>query len=349
VLDILVILPVMLRLEENKNLKNLNTFGIEARASRYCEIHSVQDFLELIKAPVYQNNRKLIIGGGSNILFTGDFNGLVIKNSLKGIKVTREDGDAVSLKAMAGENWHEFVMWCIDRNYCGLENLSLIPGCVGASPMQNIGAYGVEIKEYFEELEAYDMQNGDLRIFKKSECEFGYRESVFKRIYKDKYLISSVTYRLKKKPDVNISYGAISSELKSAGIEHPRIKDVSDAVIRIRRSKLPDPAVVGNAGSFFKNPEVTADKHAELKSKFPDLVSYPLENGKFKLAAGWLIEQCGLKGHQYRCAAVHDKQALVLINKGNCDGKTIFDLSTYVLELVSEKYGVDLEREVNIV
>jgi UDP-N-acetylmuramate dehydrogenase len=250
---------------------------------------------------------------------------------------------------MAGENWHSFVMWCIDKNYGGLENLSLIPGCVGASPMQNIGAYGVEIKEVFKELEAYHLLNGEKKIFNKEACHFGYRESVFKHEYRNQYLIASVTYTLKKNAGVNTSYGAISTELEAEGIKNPTIKDVSNAVIRIRQSKLPDPLVTGNAGSFFKNPEVSAEKHEALKKEFPALVSYPLPGGDFKLAAGWLIEQCGLKGFEHKGAAVHNKQALVLVNKNHASGKDVFELSDYVLQKVFDKFGVKLEREVNII
>jgi UDP-N-acetylmuramate dehydrogenase len=339
----------MLKIIENKNLQPLNTFGIEAFCDLFVEINSTQDFLELLQTDMYASSNKLIIGGGSNLLFTGNFKGMVIKNNLKGIAVVSETSDEVHVKAMAGENWHELVIWCIDKNYCGLENLSLIPGCVGASPMQNIGAYGVEIKEVFEELEAFDMVTGEKKVFSKEDCHFGYRESIFKREYKNKYLIASVTYRLKKNAALNISYGAISAELEAAGIKAPGIKDVSHAVINIRRSKLPDPAVIGNAGSFFKNPEVSAEKHAELKKDFPLLVSYPLAGGGFKLAAGWLIEQCGLKGYQYKGAAVHDKQALVLVNRNHATGKDVFELSGYVLQKVFDKFGVSLEREVNII
>lgn len=339
----------MSSIKEKVSLRTYNTFGIEALCDFFSEINSIDDFQELIQSEVYRSNAKLIIGGGSNLLFTTDFKGFVIRNNLKGISVVSEDEENVVVKAAAGENWHRFVMYCIDNNYAGLENLSLIPGCVGASPMQNIGAYGVEIKEVFEELEAYDMTTGERRVFKAADCVFGYRESVFKHQYKNQYLIASVSFRLKKKQQLNTTYGAINTELEAMHITSPTIKDVSNAVIRIRQSKLPDPNVTGNAGSFFKNPEVGAEKHAELKEKFPTLVAYPLANGNFKLAAGWLIEQCGLKGHEQNGAAVHDRQALVLINKNNTTGQAVYDLSTYVLEKVSGKFGVQLEREVNII
>jgi UDP-N-acetylmuramate dehydrogenase len=336
-------------IKEKQNLRSYNTFGIDAICDFFVEINSAEEFKALVQTEVYKNNPKLIIGGGSNLLFTKDFKGLVIRNNLKGLEIVRENSEMAIVKAGAGEVWHDFVMWCIDKKLCGLENLSLIPGCVGASPMQNIGAYGVEIKEVFRELEAYDMVTAEKRIFTKEECHFGYRESVFKHELRNRYLITSVSYTLTKDPKVNISYGAISTELEAAGIKTPDIKDVSEAVIRIRKSKLPDPAQVGNAGSFFKNPEVSKEKHSQLKTDFPELVSYPLPSGNFKLAAGWLIEQCGLKGYEHNGAAVHTKQALVLINKNNATGKAVFELSGYVLQKVFDKFGVTLEREVNII
>lgn len=339
----------MVQVIQGKNLKPYNTFGIEVFCDYFVEINSVEDFRELVAKDLYRSHDKLIIGGGSNLLFTRDFRGIVIKNNLMGKEIVAENELQVIVKAGAGENWHQFVMWCIDKGFCGLENLSLIPGCVGASPMQNIGAYGVEIKEVFVELEAYDLHDGSLRVFNKEDCNFGYRESVFKHEYKNRFLIGSVCYGLRKNPSVNVSYGAISSELEAEGINEPTIKDVSNAVIRIRQSKLPDPAVTGNAGSFFKNPEVSSRKHADLKNKFPELVAYSLPNGHYKLAAGWLIEQCGLKGHEHNGAAVHTKQALVLVNKNNCTGKDVYELSGYVMQKVFDKFGVTLEREVNIV
>jgi UDP-N-acetylmuramate dehydrogenase len=339
----------LITIKENISLKHLNTFGIEAVAKFYVEINSIEDFLELIKTEEYRNSKRLIIGGGSNILFTKDVDGLVIKNQLKGIHIVKESGDDVEVKVAAGEVWHEFVMWCIDHHLAGMENLSLIPGCVGASPMQNIGAYGVEIKDMFVSLEAYDLNSGEAKVFHKSECHFGYRESVFKHEYKDRYIITSVTYRLSRKPHFHTSYGAIGSELEKMGVKDLSIDAISQAVINIRSSKLPDPKKIGNAGSFFKNPEVNSSTYHDLKAKFPDLVAYPLENGNYKLAAGWLIEQSGLKGYTQGEAGVHDKQALVLINKGHAKGKDIFNLSEHVLQTVFAKFGVKLEREVNII
>ncbi len=339
----------MPEIRQNVDLTALTTFGIKAFARYYTELNTVADFASLLQNEIFKTNKRLIIGGGSNLLFTKDFDGLVIRNCLRGISIVENEEKTVLVRVAAGEVWHEFVMWCIDNGYAGLENLSLIPGCVGASPMQNIGAYGVEIKEVFEKLEALKMSDGGLHTFSKEACEFGYRESVFKRKYKDQFLITAVYYRLRKEATVNTSYGAITAQLAEMGVLQPGIKDVSNAVMAIRRSKLPDPNVNGNAGSFFKNPEVSAELYHEVKQKYPDLVAYPLPDGRYKLAAGWLIEQAGLKGLEVEGAAVHLKQALVLINKNGATGKAVLKLSEQVIARVKEKYNVELEREVNIV
>jgi UDP-N-acetylmuramate dehydrogenase len=331
------------------NLQAFNTFGIPAQALHYAELNEEDAFADIMQTDEYRLFPRLIIGGGSNILFTRDFEGLVIRNCLKGISLISENEETVLVEAASGENWHQFVQWCIAQGFGGLENLSLIPGCVGASPMQNIGAYGVEIKDVFKSLTALDLENGKRRVFSKEECAFGYRESVFKTIYKNKYLITSVTFELKRHPVINISYGAIAEQLKAMGVLNPGISDVSKAVMAIRQSKLPDPLVTGNAGSFFKNPEVSAEKYAEILSQFPELVSYPLASGHYKLAAGWLIEQAGLKGYEKNGAAVHTRQALVLINTGTATGEAVLALSTEIIEKVKNKYGVTLEREVNII
>jgi UDP-N-acetylmuramate dehydrogenase len=331
------------------NLQAFNTFGIPAQALHYAELNEEAAFADIMQTDEYRLFPRLIIGGGSNILFTRDFEGLVIRNCLKGISLISENEETVLVEAASGENWHQFVQWCIAQGFGGLENLSLIPGCVGASPMQNIGAYGVEIKDVFKSLTAVDLENGKKRVFSKEECAFGYRESVFKTIYKNKYLITSVTFELKRHPVINISYGAIAEQLKAMGVLKPGISDVSKAVMAIRQSKLPDPLVTGNAGSFFKNPEVSAEKYAEILSQFPELVSYPLASGHYKLAAGWLIEQAGLKGYEKNGAAVHTRQALVLINTGTATGEAVLALSTEIIEKVKNKYGVTLEREVNII
>ena len=332
----------------NYSLKKYHTFGTDVYARYFIEVNSIEDFKALQKEALYTSNTSLILGGGSNLLFTKNFNGLVIKNNLKGIDIVKQDADFVYVKAAAGENWHQFVLWCVNHNYGGIENLSLIPGCVGASPMQNIGAYGVEIKDVCHEVNTIDVQSGEEKIFSNADCQFGYRESVFKHIYKNKYLITSVVFKLNKKPVFNTSYGAIEQELKTMGVTQPSVKAISDAVITIRSSKLPDPAKIGNAGSFFKNPEVSKQKHDELKQQHPNLVAYLLDNGNYKLAAGWLIEQCGFKGKRFGDAGVHVNQALVLVNYGNASGSEIYNLSQQVLDAVQNTFGVTLEREVNI-
>ena len=292
--------------------------------------------------------KTLILGGGSNILFTKNFDGIVLKNEIKGIEKVKEDDESVYIKAGAGENWHSFVLYCIKNNWAGIENLSLIPGNVGASPMQNIGAYGVEIREVFHELKAFHLHEKTNYSFALKDCEFGYRESIFKRRYKNEFVILNVTYRLKKTPAFNTSYGAIEQELEKMGVTKISIAAISQAVINIRSSKLPDPKEIGNAGSFFKNPSVSKDKFEKLKSEFPSIVGYENPDHTMKLAAGWLIEQCGWKGYRSGDVGIHARQALVLVNYGNAQGNDIFALSESVINSVVEKFDVLLEREVNI-
>jgi UDP-N-acetylmuramate dehydrogenase len=332
---------------DNYPLKALNTFSVEAHARRFAEFNSLDELNEILQANRAES--LFILGGGSNILITGNLDNLVLKNNIQGIDVLREDQEHVFVRAGAGVNWHQFVLYCIDHGLGGVENLSLIPGCVGASPIQNIGAYGVEVRDVFQELEAFDINECAARIFSLEECKFGYRESVFKHRHKGRFVISSVTFRLNKKPNYNISYGAIRQELERMGIAELSIRAVSDAVINIRRSKLPDPAVIGNAGSFFKNPLVTASEHARLISSYPDIVSFDAGEGNKKLAAGWLIEQCGWKGYREGDAGCHEKQALVLVNYGTARGSDILTLSEKIKESVLKKFGVRLETEVNIV
>jgi UDP-N-acetylmuramate dehydrogenase len=336
-------------IRENYPLRDLNTFHIDAAAKYFAAFSTLDDARELLSAEKFSKERKMILGGGSNILFTKDFNGLVMKNELKGMELLKEDDDHFYVKAGAGENWHSFVMHCITKGYAGVENLSLIPGNVGAGPMQNIGAYGVELKDVFHELEALNMQSLEIEKFSNSECRFGYRESIFKREAKDKYIIASVTFRLRKQPAFNTSYGAIEKELEVMGVKDLSIKAISQAVINIRSSKLPDPAKIGNAGSFFKNPVVSTQKYESLKQKFPDVVGYKNSDTEMKLAAGWLIEQCGWKGRTFGDAGVHKLQALVLVNYDSAEGEEIYNLSQRIMDSVFEKFGVELEREVNIV
>ncbi|MEO8146798.1 MAG: UDP-N-acetylmuramate dehydrogenase [Bacteroidia bacterium] len=339
----------MSKIKENISLKAFNTFGIEVFAQYFTEAVSTDDFRSIIFDNKFKTIPKLILGGGSNVLFTKNVEGIVVRNNLKGIDKIDETQDHVFIKSAAGEVWHQFVMYCIENNYGGVENLSLIPGSVGAGPMQNIGAYGVEVKETFFELEAIHIETGDKRIFNSEDCRFGYRQSVFKAELKNQYIITSVTFRLDKVPHFNISYGAIKSELEKMNITELNIRNISSAVINIRRSKLPDPVVIGNAGSFFKNPEVAKEKYEHLKSVFEGCVGYVLENGNVKLAAGWLIEQCGWKGKVVGNTGSHKDQALVLVNYGGATGAEIFKLAKDIQQSVKEKFDVNLEMEVNII
>jgi UDP-N-acetylmuramate dehydrogenase len=339
-----------MNIQQNISLKNYNTFGIDVYAKYFTEFSNLTELADALEFKQHQtpNTKLLTLGGGSNILFTKNFDGLVLKNEIKGIEVIKEDDEFVYVQAGAGENWHRFVLYCIENSFCGVENLSLIPGNVGASPMQNIGAYGVEIKDIFYSLDAYHIQDKKLVLFKLDDCAFGYRESVFKNKYRNRFIITGVTYKLKKQPTFNTSYGAIEQELEKMGIKQLSIKAISDAVINIRSSKLPNPTEIGNAGSFFKNPEIINSKYVELKSEFENIVGYNLPNGNVKLAAGWLIEQCGWKGFRNGDAGCHAKQALVLVNFGNAKGNEIYTLSSQIIASVKEKFGVALEREVNI-
>ena len=332
-------------IQTNKNLKEYNTFGISVKAEMFAVFSSIEELKQILS---FRNDKKLLVlGGGSNLLLTKDFDGLVIKNEIKRFEVIEETVSEVIVESGAGENWHEFVLNCIDKGFGGIENLSLIPGSVGASPMQNIGAYGVEIKDVFESLSAYHIASGEIHYFDKTKCEFGYRESIFKNKVKGEYIILTVTFRLTKNPTINSSYGAINEQLKVMGIENPTIQELSAAVIAIRQSKLPDPKIIGNAGSFFKNPTVEIALLEQIQKNYPDIPNYPALNGK-KLAAGWLIEKAGWKGKTFDNYGVHKLQALVLVNYGNCTGQEIFDLSSQIIQDVFEKFGVLLEREVNI-
>lgn len=330
---------------ENISLKTLNSFRIAATARYFASFSSADELQSLPK----DNRKLLVLGGGSNLLFTGDFDGLVLQNQIKGIDLLHEDERYVFVRAGAGENWNEFVQYCIEKGWAGLENLSLIPGNVGASPMQNIGAYGVEQDQSFWDLEAFSIEDKKIVTFTRSDCEFGYRESIFKRKLKGKFIILSVTFRLDKNPVFHTSYGAITQELEKMGVKELSIRAISDAVIRIRQSKLPDPSEIGNAGSFFKNPSVPASVFQALEKSFPGIVGYKNADGTVKLAAGWLIEQCGWKGYREGEAGCHARQALVLVNYGNASGKQLFQLSEKIMNSVHEKFGVTLEREVNII
>jgi UDP-N-acetylmuramate dehydrogenase len=331
----------------NTPLKPFNTFGLSVNAKHFAKFTSIEELSELTSN--LNNEPLLIIGGGSNILFTKDFDGLVLHNEIKGFQILEENEETVIVESGAGEVWHDFVMWTLSKDFGGLENLSLIPGSVGASPMQNIGAYGVEIKDVFHHLSAYHLESGEIHQFTSADCAFGYRESVFKHELKGKYVIVSVAFKLTKKNHVlKTSYGAIQQELEQMGILEPTIQDISAAVIRIRQSKLPDPKEIGNAGSFFKNPVVSKTVLDNIKVNFPNVPSYPVDENQVKLAAGWLIEQAGWKGKTFDTYGIHKLQALVLVNYGGSTGKQIYDLSQQIIEDISNKFGVMLEREVNI-
>lgn len=333
-------------IQENFNLRPYNTFGIEVFAKRFSAFSSVSELKSLLSQR--NDDSLLFLGGGSNILFTKDFDGLVLRNELTGIEVIDSTDSHVTIKSGAGEVWHDFVLFCVDHNFGGVENLSLIPGSVGASPMQNIGAYGAEIKDTFVSLEALHIESGEIHSFDNAACEFGYRESVFKRKLKNQYVITSVTFKLTKQHTINSSYGAIEAELEKMEITSPTIKNISEAVIAIRSSKLPNPAEIGNAGSFFKNPVVDIDVLEKIQVNYENIPNYPAPNGKVKLAAGWLIDQAGWKGKTFETYGVHKLQALVLVNYSDTKGSQIYDLSTDIITDIKEKFGVKLEREVNI-
>lgn len=337
-------------MEKNKNLKDLNTFGIEVFAKSFIELNTLDQAISFFQETDLAQNNFLILGGGSNLLLTENFDGIVIKNEIKGITIINEDKNHIELKVGAGENWHNFVMHCIQNEYAGIENLSLIPGNVGASPMQNIGAYGVEVKELITEVETIEIETGEIVRFQNHECQFDYRSSIFKTSHKNQYFISAVSFKLNKTPEFKISYGAIKAQLDLNNITEKNltIKAVSDAVIAIRQSKLPDPNEIGNSGSFFKNPIVATNQFEKLKKKHKDMPAYELPTGGYKLAAGWLIENTGWKGYTEGNYGVHKKQALVLVNYGGANGLEIYDLSERIVISVEQKFGVRLEREVNI-
>lgn len=337
-----------MELVRNASLKSYNTFGVTASAASLSSIQSQDDALETADWLRNEKQNVLILGGGSNVLLTRDVDAHVVLNRITGIEQVSADDHSGVLRVGAGVVWHDFVEHCISTNLGGVENLALIPGMVGASPMQNIGAYGVEIESVFVSLEAVHLPTGELHTFQRDECGFGYRESIFKNRVKGQYLITHVSFRLVKRPSFNVTYGAIQGELERMGVSELSLRAVADAVISIRRSKLPDPAKLGNAGSFFKNPVVSVSFYEGLSASRPDVPAYPAGEGCVKLAAGWLIEQAGWKGYRSNGCGVHDRQALVLVNHGGASGNEIYDLSTRILEDVKEKFGVELEREVNI-
>jgi len=339
----------MIHIQENISLQPFNSFGIQVLAKNFCSITSFNEMQEIIEWNRTKKNQLLILGGGSNLLFTKDYDGLVVQNSLKGIALIKEDNDYYYVKAMAGENWHQFVTYCVNNQYQGIENMSLIPGNVGASPMQNIGAYGVEIKDVFDSLEALQISDGNIVRFDNKACEFGYRESVFKHQLRNQFIILSVVFKLRKKPIYNTSYGNIEQELINMNVQEPNIQAISEAVIRIRQRKLPDPAKIGNAGSFFKNPIIPNVLFEEIKKIDQDIPGFAISNQAFtKVPAAWLIEQTGWKGFRAGDAGCYPLQPLVLVNYGNATGAEIYHLSAQIIEKVQARFGIQLEREVNI-
>jgi UDP-N-acetylmuramate dehydrogenase len=338
----------MLQIQENVSLKNFNSFGIDAKARYFVEINHKDELVELFMDPQWQETAHLVLGGGSNMLLLNDYAGLVIRINIRGIE-HRISKDDVYVEVGGGEVWNDLVNFCVARDYAGLENLSLIPGSVGASPIQNIGAYGVELKDVFYSCCAFELATGAFKTFTKADCRFEYRESIFKSELKGQYIIVSVKLHLSLIPNFNLKYGAIEQELKNRGITSPTLKDVSQVVSHIRVSKLPDPSTIGNAGSFFKNPVITADEFAVIQSKFPEVVNYPAGDGLVKLAAGWLIEQCGWKGKVVGNTGTWKNQALVLVNHGGATGEEVYSFSSQIIDSVYTKFGVMLQREVNII
>jgi UDP-N-acetylmuramate dehydrogenase len=334
-------------IETNKSLLPYNTFRIDVMAKYFVEITSQEDLLALIETDEFKSNARFVLGGGSNLLLTKDFDGIVIRLGIKGISV-EENSDDIFVKAGAAEVWNDFVQFNVNKGYAGLENLSLIPGTVGACPIQNIGAYGVEVKDTIVEVEAFHLASASIQKFTNAECKFAYRESIFKNECKGEYIILSVTFKLSKTPSLKLHYGAIEEELKKRGITNPSLRNVADVVSEIRVSKLPDPSTIGNSGSFFKNPIIEKTQFDELISKHPNLVNFPASEGRVKLAAGWLIEQCDWKGKQIGHVGTWKNQALVIVNHGDATGKEIYDFSALIIQSVFERFGVSLEREVNI-
>ncbi len=337
-----------MKIQKDFSLKNYNTFGISAKARFFVEVSSVDELIQVLKLKEYPN--KFILGGGSNMLLTQNIDALVIHVNIKGIQVLEDDENTVLIKVMAGENWHQLVLWTLDHGYGGLENLSLIPGNTGTAPIQNIGAYGVELKDRFVSCEALHRSTQELILFSLTDCQFGYRESFFKNEGKNSFVIVSVTFRLtKKNHEINSSYGAIEQELAKNNVENPTIKDISSAVIAIRKSKLPDPNELGNSGSFFKNPMISKEEFEKFIEKNPEAPYYKVSESSYKIPAGWMIEQCGFKGKRFGDAGVHKNQALVLVNYGNASGAAILELATKIIENVKKKFGITIVPEVNLI
>lgn len=332
----------------NFSLKKYNTFGIEAKAKEFVAVHSVAELETILRENL--SKTKFILGGGSNMLLTQDIDALVIHIDLKGKKIVNEDDDFVWVESMAGENWHEFILWTIDQNFGGLENMSLIPGNVGTTPVQNIGAYGTEIKDTFVSCEAMTIATQEMKTFSKEDCHFGYRESIFKHEAKDQFIITSVVFKLtKRNHKINISYGDITAQLAKNNIQIPNLKEVSHAVIAIRQSKLPDPKELGNSGSFFKNPIIPKADFDKIHALHPEMPHYVISETQVKVPAGWLIEKAGFKGKRFGDAGIHKNQALVLVNYGNATGKEILNVSKDIQATILREFGIAIEAEVNVI
>lgn len=334
-------------MEKDYSLKKINSFGIDVSTNYYLPIHKSEELHTFLKSDLNKTLPVFILGGGSNVLFTGDFQGVILHAQMKGIHLVSETKDHCMLEVAAGENWDEFVNYCVEKNFHGIENLSLIPGFVGASPIQNIGAYGAEVSDVIAKVNGIDLSDGSSKTFDTSECQFGYRDSIFKRELKNRFFITSVVFNLFKKANFRLDYGNLSEEVKSLG--DITLKNIRLAVINIRNSKLPDPLVTGNAGSFFKNPVISTDLFEKIQKEYPQVPSFPASPGFIKIPAGWLIERCGWKGKTLGNTGVHDKQALIIVNKGNATGREIFDLSEKILKSVQSAFGITLEREVNVI
>ncbi len=326
-------------------LDRLNTFGLPARAAWFATVTDPAALAAWMRTPDWRKLRRFVLGGGSNLILTGDFDGLVLHVRIPGRERVAEDAEAWMVRAGAGENWHDFVRWTLDQGWPGLENLALIPGTVGAAPIQNIGAYGLEMAERFQRLEAVDLTTGATVAFDRAACRFGYRDSTFKQEAADRYLISAVTFRLPKRWRPVTRYADVAGELDARGVSKPTAREIADAVIAIRSRKLPDPARLGNAGSFFKNPRVDAATSERLAARYPDLPCYPQPDGTVKLAAGWLIERCGWKGRSLGPAGVYENQALVLVNRGAARGEDVLRLAQAIQASVRTAFGVELELE----
>jgi len=336
-----------MKFSENFSLKAHNTFGIDVNARKFISVSTLEELKTVLQQNYAEN--LFLLGGGSNMLLTKDIEATVVHLDLKGKEIKKETEDYIFVEANAGENWHQFVLFTLEHNWGGLENLSLIPGNIGTAPIQNIGAYGVELKDTLDSCKAIDIQTLEEKEFSAAECNFGYRNSIFKNEVKGKYIITSVTFKLKKKNHtIQTQYGAIDIALEEMGVSNPSIQDVSKAVIKIRQQKLPDPKVLGNSGSFFKNPIVTNLEFEELKNKFPDIPSYKISENEVKIPAGWLIDTAGLKGFRDGDAGVHKNQALVLVNYGNATGEEIWSLATKIQEKIYDLFNIKLETEVNI-